>query len=57
MKNLCVHFFQCVTSRVVITVSAGVFETAGIDFTFLHCMHDFQLIVLCHFVDGIKTFF
>ena len=57
MKGICVYSFQRIPSQIIITISGRRIQTGLADFIFLHGMKNLQLVILCVFINLLKTAF
>ena len=57
MKDICIHLFQRISSKIIVSIARCIVKAFCIHPCFLHGMNDLQLVQLCHLIDLIKTFF
>ncbi len=55
VENRCIDRLQRISPDIIIPVTAGKMKTIRIHTIVLHGLDDFELVVLCRFVNRIKT--
>ena len=50
-----IHLFQCVASRIIITVSACIVKASLADLILLHGVYHFELVILRSLINGKET--
>ena len=57
VKSICIYCLQSIPSQVIVSISGRRIQAGLADFVFLHGMKYLHLVILCVFINFLKTAF